>query len=637
MTTVARIDETQPRGPSSASAAERARSAADVLGDPAALTEDDTTFLASLPRRLREVNARRSVSRDSLPELGDSAQEPALSAATQQVWDAEKKVASALAERYRALAGLHIHDAIDDGPVGDEDPDSRLEAEVDGTRAAIALRVTYGAATWQLRDAHKAVHSLPRTLTMLETGEFSSWRFERMLRKARHLTEESRLQIDCAIATWSVDITAERFVTLLNALIQVMEGREKQDGQPLPDPPRSVELASDPCDGTGEIVIRGPVPDILSRWKQLDEAARAIQAAQRKALKEGTAIPFDEDGVVAESGRATPLKELRYLLMTTSPLETDGVQVPAERFRLNVTVPALTLLGVSDAPGMLEGHIALPAEMARLLAGNSATWNRLLTDPVTAAFLPLPAETYEPTRAMLEYLRHRNSQCALPGCTRPSSWASECDHLIECLRNHPEAGGLTEIQNLHLLCWQHHLAKTQGLLDPSRLPAAGHSSDRTRWKIGTAGDEVTVVDDVDPVHHLVMRHLELSWNRYCALRDAAASPPTSHGASPAGTATLHRPRHVRTHQITIRPHRIKPSKHPNRRNRPGAPLCRLARGTPTTLRRSEPADRPGTTSDITRGASARPGHGCVNRSADTPVLAAHSRGGRRFCGRSRPL
>lgn len=532
MTALARNDGSQPRGASSGSAAERARSAADVLGEPMSLMDDDAGFLASLPRRLREVNARRPVTRDVLPELGDSAQEPALSSATQQVWDAEKKVASALAERYRALAALHIHDSFDDGPASDEDSDSRLEAEVDGTRAAIALRVTYGAATWQLRDAHKAVHTFPRTLTMLEMGEFSSWRFERMLRKARHLTEESRLQIDCAIATWSVDITAERFVTLLNALIQVMERREKQEDQPLPEPPRSVELAPDPCDGTGEIVIRGPIPDILSRWKQLDEAARAIQAAQRKALKEGTTIPFDDEGLVADTGRTTPLKELCYLLMTTSPLETDGVQVPAERFRLNVTVPALTLLGVSDAPGMLEGNIALPAEMARLLAGCSTTWNRLLTDPVTAAFLPLPAETYEPTRPMLEYLRYRNSQCAVPGCTRPSSWASECDHLIECLRNNPDAGGLTEIQNLHLLCWQHHLAKTQGLLDPNRLPATGHSPDRTRWTIGTAGDEVTVIDDVDPVHHIVMRHLELSWNRYCALRDASAAPPPTESGSP---------------------------------------------------------------------------------------------------------
>src|SRR5699024_12257885 len=49
----------------------------DGLGDVAA-----EAFLASLPRHLREVRARRELTREDLPRRGGSVEEPQLSAAT---------------------------------------------------------------------------------------------------------------------------------------------------------------------------------------------------------------------------------------------------------------------------------------------------------------------------------------------------------------------------------------------------------------------------------------------------------------------------------------------------------------------------------------------------------------------------
>src|SRR5690625_7924941 len=67
---------------------------------------------------------------------------------------------------------------------------------------------------------------------------------------------------------------------------------------------------------------------------------------------------------------------------------------------------------------------------------------------------------------MLEYLPLTFPVCAVPGCTRPTSWASQIDHIQEYHHTHPETGGTTEIPNLHPLCWRHHQMKTAGLLDP---------------------------------------------------------------------------------------------------------------------------------------------------------------------------
>lgn len=488
----------------------------------------EQAFLASLPRRLRIVSARSPLTRDALPARADCEKDAALGETAQAVWDAEKDSARALAARYRALSVLFVEEAsVDLG-------DGHVKDDISTARAAIALRVTQGAARWELRAAHRAVDQLPRTLALLESGSFPSWWFQRMLRTAEDLSDESRIQLDVAVSTWSTDIAVERFITLLNALVGLLARREEEPETP-PPPRREVTVVPSPGNGSGSLVASGPIPEILAYWKRLDETARAIQAAQRRALREGTEIPYDVDEIVTTTGRPLPLDRLRYELQLGATFDTDGVHVPQERFRLNVTVPVLTLLGVSDAPGMLEGTTPIPPLMARELAGRQTTWYRVLTDGCPATFLPLPAERYTPSPAMLEHLRLRNSTCAVPGCTRPTSWASECDHIEEFDHDAPEQGGRTAIENLHLLCWSHHQDKTAGLLDPTRLPTGEREPGRTRWRIGSRGDHVDVTDDTDSATLVAVAQLEKDWERHLAHknrprpssahRDEADSPP----------------------------------------------------------------------------------------------------------------
>ena len=440
------------------------------------------------------------------------------------MWDAERASALALAAQYRALAALHEFE-------GEYEDTCELD-EVETLRAALGLRVTRSAASWRLRDAYQAVHHFPRTLEKLESGRMPSAWFQRMLKTSQKLSGSSRRDLDAVISTWSSDITPERFFTLLRALIEHLAERENR-----PDPvaalERTVELLPGAEPGTGTLRITGPIPEILARWKSIDESARAVQSAQRAALRDGTPIPHDPDGVVLETGRALPLTRLRYALLDTAELDVEGVAVPTERFRLNVTVPVLTLLGASDQPGMLDGVTPLPPSMARALAGSCTVWHRVLTSASSGAFLPLPADRVTPTPAMLEHLRLRNGQCAVPGCTRPTSWASECDHIEECLRGTPGEGGATEVENLHLLCWQHHLDKINGLLAPTRLPATAGQPGRTRWTVGRHGDAVTVVDDLDHASLEMVELLTAAWTGF--LRGTHAGSPATSPNSPPET------------------------------------------------------------------------------------------------------
>jgi hypothetical protein len=479
---------------------------------------EEAVLLASLPPRLRNVAARTPLTRDTLPARTGCGDDPELGPLAQAVWDAEKDSARALAGRYRALAALFDREGSADHG------DGHVDDDIDTLRAAAALRITRGAARWELRTAHRAVDQLPRTLSLLEQGSFPSTWFTRILRTAEDLSDASRRLLDVVVATWSPAIPGDRFITLLNLLVDLLARREEET-EPPPPPPRKVTLAPGSRAGTGSIGIDGPIPEILSYWKRLDESARAIQAAQRKALREGTEIPCDIDGIAAAAGKPVPLDRLRYALQLGATFATDGVQVPKERFRINVTTPVMTLLGASDAPGMLEGTIPIPPEMARALAAGEDTWYRILVDDCRGTFLPLPADRYSPTPAMLQHLRLRNGTCAVPGCTRPASWASEADHIEEFDHAHPERGGRTELENIHLLCWQHHQDKTAGLLDPTRIPTPADEPGRTRWTIGRDGDQVTVTDDTDLATQLTVRHLEKSWERHLRGRRMATPLP----------------------------------------------------------------------------------------------------------------
>jgi len=160
---------------------------------------------------------------------------------------------------------------------------------------------------------------------------------------------------------------------------------------------------------------------------------------------------------------------------------------------------------------MLDGVVPVPADLARVLAAGEDDWYRILTDPVSGAFVKLPAATYRPTAAMREHLRLRGPQCAVPGCGRPVSLGSECDHIEEFL-----AGGATDLENLHWLCRFHHQEKTDGVLDPVRIQPARVGPDgvmrpgRTRWLIGSReGHHVIrdVLDDVDLIGTMTVKHL----------------------------------------------------------------------------------------------------------------------------------
>src|SRR5699024_6459936 len=121
--------------------------------------------------------------------------------------------------------------------------------------------------------------------------------FEWLIRSVLRLTSLQRRQVDERVAAWQLEaIDVERFYRELRTLVDWFGRATVQE---RPQEQRSVFIQPSPDgDGTACVTIRGPIPEIIAFGRRLDAAARAVQDTQRRALADGTPIPFDLDGDV---------------------------------------------------------------------------------------------------------------------------------------------------------------------------------------------------------------------------------------------------------------------------------------------------------------------------------------------------
>src|SRR5699024_5710681 len=303
-----------------------------------------------------------------------------------------------------------------------------------------------------------------------------------------------------------------------------------------PSPPSKARDARivdiDPETGTASLCVTGPIPEIQALAHRLDIAARTVQSAQRAGLEDGAEgpLPFDIDEDLRDRGTPLSLRALRYAILTHSILDIDPVHETRSPYKILLTVPVTTLLGIDDGPAMLDGLTPIPAEQARALAAGAATWQRILTDPITGAHLPVSAETYHPTAQMRLQLRLRHPVCAVPGCTRTTVLAAEDDHIIDYAHAPPGRGGRTSRWTLHRLCWHHHTQKAAGLIDPGRDPATGdHTTPagplETTWTIG-ATIRARTREHTDLLTPHTTRALDHAWRTHQHTHgDGAGVPP----------------------------------------------------------------------------------------------------------------
>lgn len=303
---------------------------------------------------------------------------------------------------------------------------------------ACVLTISERSAGAFLQETRQLTTALPLTLAALQAGTIS-WQHARILvdettgvhAAAAAALESHFLDPDAengARGCPAGDLVPSRFRAKARTWRErhhpvSIEQRHKASVQD-----RRLEYTPD-RDGMAWLSAYLPADAASSIWNRATAAARALQRP---------AEPRNLSQLRADTAAA-------WLLAGVA----EGI--PSPKAQVLVTVPVLSLLGVTEEPATLDGYGPIPPGMARRLVADGATsFHRVLTDAGTGAPLEIGRSSYRIPAAMRQFLRLRDGKCPFPGCNN-QSLDNEADHVVAW-----HDGGTTGVANLGQPCRKHH-------------------------------------------------------------------------------------------------------------------------------------------------------------------------------------
>jgi hypothetical protein len=313
------------------------------------------------------------------------------------------------------------------------------------SEVACSLRLAERTAENLIGEASMFAGPMTATLQSMSTGEISYRHGQVLMDQLTFLPLEEVAVFEARLLPVAKDVTV--------GTLKVRARRMRERAHPETITSRARAALADRAvwwegrpDGMGTLTWYGTVEQTQAAHDRLT----GIATAARRAEQRDDNVPEEQQRTLAQI-TADAISDL--LLDGVTPAGTGG----GIRGSVMVTVPVLTAIGSSDAPGFLEGYGPIPAEAAREIAGTAPSWTRLLTHPETGVVLSVGQDQYTVPAAMRRVLRLRDGTCRFPGCTRPAA-RSDIDHTQAW-----EHGGPTDLDNLAHLCAPHHRLKHQTL------------------------------------------------------------------------------------------------------------------------------------------------------------------------------
>ncbi|GAB2709456.1 hypothetical protein BKA24_002577 [Microbacterium marinum] len=375
----------------------------------------------------------------------------------------ERRVAAAQIEQLRLLAAAgrlaETQSAGSPGRVREHDMILRsIAAELGGV-----IRVADRTVQRRISEARVIVEDFPGALAAWETGAITRGHVLVIVETGSVVPPEMRAEFEAAAIARCERDTPNRVRAELEILAQRMHPRSFTE--------RHAEAAAGRCvrvvpgrDGMSDLVATLPTAIVEGVHDRLTQMARAIidtRGERADGASHGRAVRIDGDDqrdVVATDARSTDQVRADVfadLLLAGTPAlddtrDTTAGPLGAIRARVQVVIPALALAGADEACDLV-GRSPIDPTTARLLAGSTPTWERLVTDPITGTVLAV--DSYRVPSAMRRYLQARDQHCRFPGC-RQAAIRCEVDHTLDAA-----LGGATKTSNLAHLCQRHHSMK----------------------------------------------------------------------------------------------------------------------------------------------------------------------------------
>ncbi|WP_228282611.1 HNH endonuclease signature motif containing protein [Brevibacterium atlanticum] len=389
-----------------------------------------------------------------------------------------------------------------------------LTAREEVTELAAVLGATSDGAYNEITNAITLVFGLPKFLDRCLKGEFTIEHVLSATRAVKDVSFEYIPRLDAYLAERRADITLETFRKSLNLKIAAIVPVD--DRTELASKRRHVDITTYP-DGTASVTLMGPAVELKAFYLRIEAFARAIRNGQISAFTDVdlSGLEMDDQDSIAAlmfdiATRATPqmaiavtahdtttgettTKEFAFdTTDSTDPITADAVDSTArtaqreaeaaaaagddvktiiklvmpthgqwvrEQAKMMVSVPYLTAIGRSELPGTFSDGAPVPPEAVRVLAAQSPTWHRILTDPATGTPIDARSKSYYIPADVRAPLTAKWQSCSAPGCTRRAE-TSEIDHIIPFDHDDPARGGQTTFTNTHPLCKADHQRKT---------------------------------------------------------------------------------------------------------------------------------------------------------------------------------
>lgn len=297
---------------------------------------------------------------------------------------------------------------------------------------ACALRIPERTAENLLEQSRALLHELPATMDALNAGEISYRHAEKMIDHAGSVPGEAREAFEAALLPQAKRLTVSKF----EAKARIMREREH------PDSITARRLVS-VLDRNVQVQ---PDQDGMA-WLHAFLPAHQVSGIMDRLTRMGLTLHTP-----AEPRTLTQIKADVFADLLIDGVTQAGVG-RGIRAKVMVTVPVLTLLGTSEAPGCLEGFGPIDPDTARELSANAPSFRRLLTHPETGCVLSVGRDSYAVPKDLRDWLRVRDETCRFPGCQRAVT-GCDIDHSTDWY-----SSGETAHDNLAHLCRKHHRLK----------------------------------------------------------------------------------------------------------------------------------------------------------------------------------
>ncbi|GAA1418783.1 HNH endonuclease signature motif containing protein [Agrococcus citreus] len=349
--------------------------------------------------------------------------------------------AARVAGEQRELMAAHVQRVID--LPGDPGPKMRelasfASAELGLSGVAVERRMTEAwTVVTELPAAHEAAAAGRITTSHLRVIEAET----RAARLDPGVDAEQRDRVVVALVEIAASTSPGRLRKRAKFIVNEVLSEPLQVRHDAARDLRRVELF-DAGDGISDLVVRGPSLELTAAFDRLTQAARGKPKEDPRS--------FDQF-------RADAAQEL--LLAGVVPEDLHGIS--AIRATVGILIPATTLLHddveqdaairALDAPASLDGRVLVDRDTARRIAAQTATWERLFTDPVTGTVVAV--DSRRQTGRQKAWLQARDGWCRAIGCANPARTA-DVDHTVAWAD-----GGQTRLDNLEHLCRHCHLLK----------------------------------------------------------------------------------------------------------------------------------------------------------------------------------